>query len=316
LADVLYQADSSLSDRVLRKNIHEAIAIFGTEKTPDRKIEITSFLTDMHNLADNIIAATNFYNCGDHFQAELICTKIIDSQPDNSDALCLLGRIKYQLSKNQLTSTTDAGLRYHLWYYNNQIWNKTTWAGVKALKSPGDMWNYQEIIWDLKPSLILEFGSFFGGGTLFFASLLEQINNKSQVFSVDIDHTSLNPKVRNHPRIELMLSSSTAPQVSQRIVELRREFPGPIFAILDSNHEKQHVLGEMQLLRPLLQTGDYVVVEDSNINGHPVLPGWGEGPYEAMEEYFAIYPDDYQRDDLREQKFGFTFATAGFLIRR
>lgn len=270
----------------------------------------------MHNLTDNIIAATKLYDCGDYFRAELICSQILDGQPDNSDALCLLGRIKYNLSKNQLASTTDAGLRYHLWYYNNQIWNSTTWAGVKALKSPCDMWNYQEILWDLKPSLILEFGSFYGGGTLFFASILEQINNTSQVFSVDIDHTSLNPKVRNHPRIELMLSSSTAPKVSQRIVELRREFPGSVFAILDSNHEKQHVLAEMQLLRPLLQTGDYVVVEDSNINGHPVLPGWGEGPYEAMEEYFAIYPDDYQRDYLREQKFGFTFATAGFLIRR
>lgn len=270
----------------------------------------------MHNLTDNIIAATKLYDCGDYFRAELICSQILDGQPDNSDALCLLGRIKYHLSKNQLASTTDVGLRYNLWYYNNQIWNSTTWADVKALKSPCDMWNYQEILWDLKPSLILEFGSFYGGGTLFFASILEQINNTSQVFSVDIDHTSLNPKVRNHPRIELMLSSSTAPKVSQRIVELRREFPGSVFAILDSNHEKQHVLSEMQLLRPLLQTGDYVVVEDSNINGHPVLPGWGEGPYEAMEEYFAIYPDDYQRDYLREQKFGFTFATAGFLIRR
>lgn len=277
---------------------------------------MTNFLTDTHNLADSIITATKLYARGDYFQAELICFKILDARPDNSEALCLLGKIQYQLSKNPQPSTTDAGLRYHLWYYNNQIWNATAWAGVKALKSPCDMWSYQEILWELKPSLILEFGSFYGGATLFFASILEQINNKSQVFSVDIDHTSLNPKVRNHPRIELMLSSSTAPQVAQRIVELRREFPGAVFAILDSNHEKHHVLGEMQLLRPLLKTGDYVVVEDSNINGHPVLPGWGPGPYEAMEEYFALYPDDYQRDYRREHKFGFTFATAGFLIRR
>ncbi|MEG3839207.1 CmcI family methyltransferase [Microcoleus sp. herbarium14] len=269
----------------------------------------------MENFIDAIATATKLYQSDDHFQAELICSQILDIQPDNLDALYLLGRIKYHLSKNTV-ATTDVGLRYHLWYYNQQIWNTTFWTGVKALKSPSDMWNYQEIIWDLKPSLIIEFGSCYGGGTLFFANVLAQINENSKVFSVDIDHKFLHPKVRNHPRIELMLSSSTAPAVAQRIAVLRSEFPGPVFAILDSNHEKQHVLGEMQMLRPLLKTGDYLIVEDSNINGHPVLPGWGEGPYEAMAEYFAIHPNDYQRDDRRENKFGFTFATNGFLMRR
>jgi cephalosporin hydroxylase len=104
--------------------------------------------------------------------------------------------------------------------------------------------------------------------------------------------------------------------VTEIITELKQEFTGSIFAILDSDHRKEHVLNEMLLLRPLLKSGDYLVVEDGNINGHPVLPGWGEGPYEALQEYFTRYPDDYERDYAREQKFGFTFATAGFLIRR
>jgi cephalosporin hydroxylase len=62
--------------------------------------------------------------------------------------------------------------------------------------------------------------------------------------------------------------------------------------------------------------GDYVVVEDGNLNGHPVLPGWGPGPYEALSAYFEEFPDDYTRDTRRECKFGFTFATSGFLIQR
>jgi cephalosporin hydroxylase len=69
-------------------------------------------------------------------------------------------------------------------------------------------------------------------------------------------------------------------------------------------------------LRPLLGPGDDVVVEDSNVNGHPVLPSFGPGPFEAIEDYRARYPDDYLRDEPTEKKFGFTFAPCGFLIRR
>jgi len=67
-------------------------------------------------------------------------------------------------------------------------------------------------------------------------------------------------------------------------------------------------------IRNVLQANDYVVVEDSNVNGHPVARNWGPGPFEAMDEYFLRYPDDYIRDTEREQKFAFTFATNGFLI--
>jgi cephalosporin hydroxylase len=122
--------------------------------------------------------------------------------------------------------------------------------------------------------------------------------------------------VREDPSIEVMTTSSTDPAVATRIGALREQFPGPLFAILDSDHRRDHVVAELELLRGATRPGDYVVVEDGNINGHPVLPGWGPGPYEAMEEYFARYPADYERDDSRESKFGFSFATRGFLVRR
>jgi hypothetical protein len=76
-----------------------------------------------------------------------------------------------------------------------------------------------------------------------------------------------------------------------------------------------HVLDEMKLLRPLLSAGDYLIVEDSTLNGHPVLPGWGPGPYEAIEAYEHEFPNDYTHDVARENKFGWTFAPNGFLIR-
>lgn len=205
---------------------------------------------------------------------------------------------------------------FHRWFYDTQVWDRTTWAGVKALKSPLDLWNYQEILFARQPTLLVEFGTRFGGGTLYFASVLRQLGGRRRLLTVDVDRDTIDPSVAADPLVEIMTASSTAPEVAARIEALRAEFPGPAFAILDSDHRRDHVLAELLLLRPLLRPGDYVVVEDSNINGHPVLPGFGPGPFEAIEDYRARYPDDYLRDEPTERKFGFTFAPGGFLIRR
>ncbi|WP_422749579.1 rhamnosyl O-methyltransferase [Mycobacterium sp. WMMD1722] len=204
---------------------------------------------------------------------------------------------------------------YHKWYYNTFVWNKTTWLGIETWKSVSDMWNYQEILFDLKPALIIEFGSNRGGSALFFAHVMQRIGAPFKVLSVDISHQRLDPAAMAEPDIEFIESSSTEPAIALRIEQLKKEYPGTIFAILDSDHSKEHVLAEMKLLRPLLASGDYLLVEDSCVNGHPVLPGWGPGPYEAIETYEQEFPDDYTHDVEREKKFGFTFAPYGFLLR-
>jgi cephalosporin hydroxylase len=97
-----------------------------------------------------------------------------------------------------------------------------------------------------------------------------------------------------HPAIELLECDSLSPLVASRFAELRREYPGKAFCIADCGHHKEHVLAELMLLRSLTLPGDYVVVEDSNINGHPVFSDYdhGPGPYEALEEYLARFPQD------------------------
>ena len=274
----------------------------------------------MENHPETLETAITVYEEGNLRYAKILCHQVLDRDPDDLDALCLLGVISHQLNQIEQGISDnipkDPGLAYHLWYYNTGVWDRTSWMGTKVWKSVSDMWNYQEIIFDLKPSLIVEFGTFCGGSATFFSSILKTIGNPYKILSVDIDHSRLDAAAKLDQNIEFLLESSTSPKVAEKITDLRAEFPGSVFAILDSDHRKQHVLDEMLLLRPLLQTDDYLVVEDSNINGHPVLPGWGEGPYEALETYFSRYPDDYERDRDREQKFGFTFATAGFLIRR
>jgi len=177
------------------------------------------------------------------------------------------------------------------------------------------MWNYQEILTERQPGLVVEFGTAFGGSALFFATVMRGIGRPFKVLSVDISHKALTARVREDSDIELMESSSTDARVAERIRQLREEFAGPVLAILDSDHSADHVLAEMRLLRRLLVRDDYLVVEDSNANGHPMLPGFGPGPFEAIEAYEREFPGDYRHDREREGKFGFTFATNGFLIR-
>lgn len=209
----------------------------------------------------------------------------------------------------------SAPTRYHIWHYNSHLWEDTKWMGVTTLKSPSDMWNYQEILVALKPSLLIEFGTRYGGSALFFAAVMRQLGHRFKVLTVDIDAETVSQPTRRDPDVEILTMSSTDPRVAARIATLRGEYPGHVFAILDSDHARAHVLEEMKSLRPVLAPGDYMIVEDSNVNGHPVYPSHGPGPYEAIEDYFREFPGDYTHDRKREKKFGFTWAPNGFLIR-
>ena len=202
---------------------------------------------------------------------------------------------------------------YHRWYYDTEVWEDVSFLGVTTNKSVSDMWNYQEILSELAPSLVVEFGTRFGGSALYFSVIGRAINPELRVLSVDIHHHEVFPRVHEDRAIRLVTASSTSPEVLEIIRQMRGQNPGRVFFILDSDHARDHVLAELELVREVVAAGDYVVVEDGNINGHPVLPDWGAGPTEAIEAYFERYPEDYVRDTAREAKFGFTFAPSGFL---
>lgn len=212
-------------------------------------------------------------------------------------------------------SEYDACVEYHKWYYDTLVWEKVRFLDVPCYKSVSDMWNYQEILAELKPSLIVEFGTLFGGSALFFSIIGQSISPGLRVLTVDISHEHVEPKARADQAIHFLKASSTDNLVAAKIVEMRKQNPGKVFFILDSDHRKAHVLAELELLRGVVKADDYVVVEDGNVNGNPVFPGWGEGPKEAVEAYIKRYPSDYRSDKQRESKFGFTFAPSGFLIK-
>lgn len=205
---------------------------------------------------------------------------------------------------------------YHHWYWKTEVHDRVTWRGVKTLKLVSDMWLYQEIIEKLQPSLIIEFGIFEGGSTLFFNDLLKNMGGNRTHLAVDISLGNCNAKVSQLTNVHFMECSSAHESVAQKISELRAAFPGPVFCILDSDHTKAHVLAEMELLRPLLVKNDYLVIEDSNLGGQPVAGEWiNNSPFDARADYMAKYPHDYSYDTVTEEKFGLTYSPKGFLIR-
>lgn len=208
------------------------------------------------------------------------------------------------------------GSDYLRWYFDSLTWTKTTFLGITCLKSVSDMWNYQEILASLHPKLIVEFGVHQGGSSLFLATIAGLVEPASELLCFDLDLSGVSAALRSNSKIQFIEKSSSDPSTAEIIRQARQRLEGPLFALLDSDHSKAHVLAELELLRPLTRPGDYVIVEDGVVNGHPLLPDFGDGPWEAIEEYFGRYPDDYRHDTDREEKFGFTFAPRGFLIRQ
>ena len=209
--------------------------------------------------------------------------------------------------------TETPGTGYFRWFYDTGVWKRMHYRGVRILKVPSDLWTYQEIFAEHRVDWVLETGTRHGGSALYFADLLQLNGARGKVISVDVDRDS--NVVRSHPRIEFLLGDSGSSELAQAVRALLLADRGTLFAILDSDHSKAHVLRELDALVPLLRKGDYLVVEDTCVNGHPVRPEFGPGPLEALGEYLAAHPGAFVADQAREAKFGFTAAPGGFLVK-
>ncbi len=187
------------------------------------------------------------------------------------------------------------------------------WHGVRTLKVPADMWNYQEIIFENGIEHVIETGTRHGGSALFFAETLMARGSRGPVISIDVDEASRH--VRSHQGIHFLLGSSASGELVERVRRLLPANRGPVFLILDSDHARDHVYAELKAWVPFLLPGDYLVVEDTNVNGHPVRPEHGPGPWEAIMDYRQAHPGLLEPDVLREQKFGSTAAPNGYYLR-
>jgi len=198
--------------------------------------------------------------------------------------------------------------KFHKLYYDSRkrTWNNTFWLGVTCQKCPLDLWIYQEIICDLRPDIIVECGTAVGGTSLFLASLCELINN-GKVISIDIEDRPVRPQ---HERITYLCGSSISEEIIQHVKKFTNN-GDKVIIILDSDHTKKHDLQELKIYSKLVTPGSYIIVEDSNVGGHPVKPRFGAGPMEAIKE-FLEENENFITDKTRE-KFYLTFNPNGYL---
>lgn len=196
---------------------------------------------------------------------------------------------------------TDEFIRF---YYSTDVWMHTTWQGVPVAKTPTDLWIYQEIIYENPPDWIIETGSWMGGSALYLAHQLDYFGGR--VISIDIDDRER----PNHPRITWLHANSGDRETAKLV---RGNVSGKVMVILDSDHRKPHVERELEYLAPLVTPGQYLILEDTILNG--VIPWVEPGPAEALASWLQKKAGEWEVDQRRE-KFLLTFNPGGYLRRR
>lgn len=213
-----------------------------------------------------------------------------------------------------------------------------TWMGRPIIQYPQDMVAMQELIWSIKPDLIIETGIAHGGSLVMSASMLALLdmcdaietdstldpkNSQRKVLGIDIDIRAHNrAAIEAHPmasRIQMIQGSSIAPEVIDQVKAVAQGY-NRILVCLDSNHTHAHVLAELEAYAPLTSVGSYCVVFDTIIEDLPadMFPDrpWGPGdnPKTAVWEYLKNHPE-FEIDKSIQDKLLVTVAPDGYLKR-
>ena len=195
------------------------------------------------------------------------------------------------------------------------------WMGRPIIQYPQDMIAMQEILWDVRPDLIVETGIAHGGSLVYYASLCELMGN-GEVLGIDIDIRPHNREaIEAHPmfkRIKLLQGSSTDPTIVSQVHAMAAG--KKVLVVLDSNHTHEHVLAELEAYAPLVSVGSYCVVFDTIVEDlprglYPERP-WdvGNNPKTAVHAYMQ-QNDNFEIDRDIEAKIQITVAPDGYLRR-
>jgi cephalosporin hydroxylase len=212
------------------------------------------------------------------------------------------------------------------------------WMGRPIIQYPQDIIAVQELIWKVKPDLIIETGIAHGGSLILSASLMALLDmcdaiessakfdpqkSNRMALGIDIDIREHNRKaIQAHPlssRIQMIEGSSVEPSIVHQVHKIAGEYK-TVLIFLDSNHTYEHVLAELEAYGPLVSVGSYCVVFDTVIEDMPqnmfVDRPWGPGnsPKRAVKEYLRNHPE-YMVDSTVENKLLITVAPDGYLLR-
>lgn len=212
------------------------------------------------------------------------------------------------------------------------------WQGRPVIQYPQDIMAMQELVWLVKPDLIIETGIAHGGSVVFSASMLALLDmcdaitsgetidpnvSRRKVLGIDIDIRRHNrDAIAAHPmasRIQMIEGSSTAPEIVEEVRSIAANY-SRVLVCLDSNHTHEHVLAELEAYAPLTSLGSYCVVFDSVVEDMPKELSfdrpWGPGnnPKTAIREYLKSHPE-FQVDISIQQKLLITAAPDGYLKR-
>lgn len=197
---------------------------------------------------------------------------------------------------------------FHTYYYNSDIF--TSWFGHRIFKCPLDLMLYQEILFQIKPDVIIECGTCHGASALFLANMCDLLN-KGKIITIDVLEQPNRPI---HPKITYLLGDSTSPEIFNKVKELI--YPNSVvLVILDSDHTEPHVYKEMELYNQLVSKGSYLIVEDTNICGNPVPAHFhlAPGPMAAVQKF--IENNKNFSIDTTKHKFHLTFNPNGYLLK-
>lgn len=183
----------------------------------------------------------------------------------------------------------------------NQKYTYTfSWMGRPIIQLPDDMVRVQEVIYALRPDVIIETGVAHGGSLVYYASLLRAMGrDNARVVGVDIEIRAHNrAAIEAHelfPMITLIEGDSTAPDIVERVQALVPEGARTLI-FLDSNHSKAHVAAELHAYHPLVSTGSYIVATDGFMSELTDVPRgnatWKDDhPTAAAEEFVAAHPE-------------------------
>jgi len=202
----------------------------------------------------------------------------------------------------------DQPLRDVLPVIQDRIVGEASYFGVRANKSPLDFWMYQEIIYEMRPDVIVEIGNNYGGSTLALAHLCDLLG-KGRVIGLDIAHERIAESVKQHPRITLIEGDACCnyPRVAALIGADER-----VLVIEDSSHTYGNTLNVLRTFSVLTRPGDYFIVEDG-ICHHGLEVGPRPGPFEAIETFLNENPEFVA--DRSKEAYLITWNPKGYLRR-